>query len=379
MNDSIGTSVRIASAVAMATIMSHGPIAWAGWTGSMNGTGYGKASGNVTSSTLKSNAANSAVMNLPSAAIKTTAGYSAGASLPNGASASTYSRIKGQAGYVWTASTVASNGDKTDNSELAGSVTATSRVACTTLEVLLVTIETNSPSCSAGEALYTFTWHWTGTDAGTAQQVKWYEYYGELPTDSDFNGDVGSLPGAELLGQRAQTFGEAPIGCEFECDPVFDETVSRTICATNDPNFVYMVTDGIAVSLPCPLSFAGFLPPIGGADATGGTCTNAVRGFKLGSTIPVKMNLQDCDGLPVVTGDHTIQVSKCDSTAGGEAAIDATPTDAATDGNLFRLTDPATGQWHFNLGTKSLAKGTWKIIVTLADGSVHFVYVDLKR
>jgi hypothetical protein len=104
----------------------------------------------------------------------------------------------------------------------------------------------------------------------------------------------------------------------------------------------------------------------------------AVRGFKLGSTIPVKMRLLDCNGAAVATGNHTIQLSKCDNTPGGAAPIAATPTDAATTGNLFRLTDATSGQWQFNLSTKGLSKGTWKILATLSDGTVHFVYVDLK-
>ena len=380
MKDSIGQCARVISVVAMAMVLDCGQMAWAGWTGSMNGSGYGMASANVTSSTSNSNTANSIIMTGPSAAIKPTSGYNGAAALPSGASTKTYSRIKGQAGYVWQASTVANNGDKTDNGQLTGYVTATSRQASTTLEVQLVNIETNSPSCSNGLALYTFQWHWSGTDAGTAQQVKFYEYDSVLP--NDFNGDISTVRGSRPLLQYP-IVGSVPQFCEGPCPTNFDEIVTASFCAPNDPNVVYMLTDGIAVSLslPCSLSFTGFLPPIGGADATGGNCSTAARGFKLGSTIPVKMILVDCDGVPVITGDHKITVIKCDGQTGSETAIDATPTDAATTGNLFRLTDATTGEWHFNLGTKltGMTKGTWKIIVTLSDGSVHYAYVDLKR
>jgi len=372
MKNAVTRYRMIGFAVAVGIMIGPGQLAWAGWTGSMNGAGFGKASANVTSSTSKSNAANSAVMTTPSAAIKPTAGFSGSAPLPSGASASTFSRIKGLAGYVWQATTAASNGDKTDNSQLTYYVTPTSRLATTTLDVLSVTTETNG--CGDGQALYTFIWHWTGSDAGTAQQVKFYEFDGELPTNTDFNADVGSLSNAVLL--AGPVIGAVFTDCDGPCPTNFDEEITHGFCGPADSNKVYMVTDGIAVSLPCPLSFSGFLPPIGGADATGGSCSSAVRGFKLGSTIPVKMNLLNCDGLPVSTGDHMIQVSKCDNSTGGETPIDASPTDAATTGNLFRLTAP--GQWQFNLSTKGVSKGTWKIIVTLSDGSVHSVYVDLK-
>jgi hypothetical protein len=365
-------------AVAVGIMIGHGQSAWAGWTGSMNGAGFGKASANVTSSTAKSNTANSAVMTKPSAAIKPTTGFSGSAPLPSGASTSTFSRIKGLAGYVWQASTLASNGDKTDNSQLTGYVTPTSRGATTTLEVLSVSTDTNACG-GAGQALYTFIWHWSGSDAGTAQQVKFYEFDGALPTDSNSwaNADVGSLPGAAPLGD---TFIGNVNNAECElCPTSFDAVVTNSFCATADSNKVYMVTDAIAVSLPCPLSFTGFLPPIGGADATGGNCTSAVRGFKSGSTIPVKMNLRTCDGVPVTTGNHTISVVKCDNQVGTETAI-VTSTDKATTGNLFRLTSASAGQWQFNLSTKNagMSRGTWQIIATLSDGSVHSVYVDLK-
>jgi hypothetical protein len=55
-----------------------------------------------------------------------------------------------------------------------------------------------------------------------------------------------------------------------------------------------------------------------------------------------------------------------------------TPTDAATTGNEFRLTDAAAGAWQFNLSTKSLSKGVWQIKATLSDGSTHMAFIELK-
>lgn len=128
----------------------------------------------------------------------------------------------------------------------------------------------------------------------------------------------------------------------------------------------------------CSIGFAGFHAPIGGADATGGTYADPVRAFKLKSTVPVKMTLTACDGQPLTTGIHTIQVIKYSSVTTSDPAIDATPTDAATMGNEFRLTDAATGAWHFNLSTKSLSRGIWQIKATLSDGSMHTAFIELK-
>lgn len=124
------------------------------------------------------------------------------------------------------------------------------------------------------------------------------------------------------------------------------------------------------------LWFAGFLPPIGGADATGGTFDNPVRTFKMGSTIPVKLTV-GCDGSPILTGIHRLQVIKYsnDTTAGDP--IDASPQDAATTGNQFRWVD---SQWQFNLDTKAtgMSVGKWQIVATLSDDSQHSAWIQLK-
>ena len=90
------------------------------------------------------------------------------------------------------------------------------------------------------------------------------------------------------------------------------------------------------------------------------------------------MTLTDCNGQPLTTGVHTIQVTKFSSATTPVLAIDATPTDAATTGNEFRLTDAATSEWQFNLSTKSLSRGIWQIKATLSDGSTHTAFIDLK-
>ena len=125
-----------------------------------------------------------------------------------------------------------------------------------------------------------------------------------------------------------------------------------------------------------PLGFAGFLAPIGGADATGGSFADPLRTFKLKSTIPVKFTAS-CGGSPALTGLHTLQAIKWSSQTDSDPAIDATPTDAATIGNQFRLVG---SEWHFNLDTKAtgLSAGIWQLIATLSDGSQHTVWIQLK-
>ncbi len=126
-----------------------------------------------------------------------------------------------------------------------------------------------------------------------------------------------------------------------------------------------------------PLTFVGFLPPIGGSvtNGNGGSYADPVRAYKLNSTIPVKFTLTN-NGAPWLTGIHTLQAAKFSNATTSEQAIDVTPTDAATAGNQFRLTG---GEWHFNLSTKGLSAGTWKLIATLADGTQHEVWIAIKK
>jgi hypothetical protein len=145
-------------------------------------------------------------------------------------------------------------------------------------------------------------------------------------------------------------------------------------------NYTFTYVDGTVTVLTACSAFNGFLAPIGGAveNLNGGSFANPVRAFKLNSTIPVKFSAI-CFGAPLTTGIHTLQAIKYSNSTTGDSPIDATPTDSATIGNQFRLTD---GQWHFNLNTKSLGgsgQGIWLLKATLFDGSTYTVWVEIKK
>ena len=139
------------------------------------------------------------------------------------------------------------------------------------------------------------------------------------------------------------------------------------------------VGDNLTILTACSV-FNGFLSPIGGAveTANGGSFNDPVRAFKLNSTIPVKFNAI-CFGTPLVTGIHTLQAIKYSNATDSDPPIDATPTDAATTGNQFRLTGT---EWHFNLSTKGLGgngQGIYLLKATLFDGSSYSVWVSIKK
>jgi len=139
------------------------------------------------------------------------------------------------------------------------------------------------------------------------------------------------------------------------------------------------IGDNLTILTACSV-FNGFLSPIGGAVEfnTGGSFADPVRAFKLNSTIPVKFTAI-CFGAPLTTGSHTLTVQKFSSNVDSDPAIDATPTDAVTTGNQFRLTGT---EWHYNLNTKALggnANGTYLFKATLFDGSSYSVWVSIKK
>ncbi len=145
-------------------------------------------------------------------------------------------------------------------------------------------------------------------------------------------------------------------------------------------NYTIAYVEGtVTVGTACS-AFNGFLPPIGGAveSLTGGNFANPLRSFKLNSTIPVKFNAI-CFGAPLTTGVHTLQAIKYSSATLAGDPIDATPTDSASNGNQFRLTD---GEWHYNLNTKGFGangQGVWLLKATLFDGSTYSVWVSIKK
>jgi uncharacterized repeat protein (TIGR03803 family) len=149
-----------------------------------------------------------------------------------------------------------------------------------------------------------------------------------------------------------------------------------TFSDTSTPKITELHGTFFAVGMPLPISFNGFLSPIGGADAAGGNSGNPLRTFKMGSTIPVKFTAA-LNGSPVIAGIHRLQAVKYSSATTSGTPIDATPQGSATTGNQFRFSD---GQWQFNLDTKGtgLSVGVWQLIATLSDASTHNVWIQLK-
>ena len=113
-------------------------------------------------------------------------------------------------------------------------------------------------------------------------------------------------------------------------------------------------------------SFGGILQPI---NADGSSI------FKLGSTVQVKFQLRDAAGNFVTNAVAKLYLTKIDDAVEG-SDLEAVSTSAATTGNLFRYAD---NQYIFNLGTKSLTAGTWRLNIVLDDGTSRYVDISLRK
>lgn len=90
--------------------------------------------------------------------------------------------------------------------------------------------------------------------------------------------------------------------------------------------------------------------------------TGARSAFKLGSTVPVKIGVTGCDGHVVGSLAPAVSVVKLDGTPDG-TEMEPTSTASPTTGTTMRF-DSAGSQYIYNLGTKSLSTGDWKVKIT---------------
>jgi len=108
--------------------------------------------------------------------------------------------------------------------------------------------------------------------------------------------------------------------------------------------------------------FGGFRPPIVDNDGNG----IADKAFKVNRVIPIKFQLYRLDGSIVTDVDIAPPILELDYLGydGSQVPdeIDATPAGEANEGVLFRF-DPVSGQWIFNLSTKNLAAGFYRILI----------------
>lgn len=132
-------------------------------------------------------------------------------------------------------------------------------------------------------------------------------------------------------------------------------------------------------SAPGEVSFlyntSGILQPVTGSQGS----------FKIGSTIPVKLQVTDCNGDPVSGLPLTIYLEKLDNTA--ITANELVSTSAADSGTTMRFTGAPDNLYIFNMSTKrsqfnlgeDLTTGTYHIWITDVGIATADAYFDAMK
>lgn len=240
----------IAYGVGIAILFAHIEPSQGGWTGGMNGSGYGWAGVNVTSSIGTNKAVRTVQLLNPSAAMAPATGFVTNATLPTGSSTNTVARIKGSAGYVWKANTVGSNGDKTDNEEIEQRVVIRPAI-CTSLAM---ESEIGSFDPQTGSGLLTV--RTVGT-AGTALLLRGYEIgdFNNVPADDPETPQDESLIYVKTHGSlkfENLVVGPFEYGYNGQCELIIPFTVEG-----GNLDNLFFVSDGMAKGSPMTIACPG--------------------------------------------------------------------------------------------------------------------------
>ncbi|MBA2715194.1 MAG: hypothetical protein H0U55_16795 [Rubrobacteraceae bacterium] len=113
------------------------------------------------------------------------------------------------------------------------------------------------------------------------------------------------------------------------------------------------------------------LPPV---NDVGSATDDGMSAYKYGSrgVIPARFRAK-CDDDPVDTQAEadahpmTLTLTRLGATTAQDIVVESTETGSANTGNLFRF-DDAVDQYVYNVGVKGLAKGTYRITISEANG-----------
>ena len=240
-------SGKAAFAIAMAITLNQVQPAHAGWSGVMNGVGFGWAAVNVTSASGVAKSITSPNVTGPGAAMTTATGYTVSTTLPDGASTNTVARIKGSAGYIWQAKSAGSNGDKTDNLELESRVQI-SPYDCPSLEVETTLVPSSFDGHSGSISVKAL------ATPGTAMWFRGFEYTGDpslLPQDDPSTPQNETIEFLKLHGQlkfESLLVGPFDYASPDRCALVIPFTVE----SGNQDN-LFLASDGVVKSNPLQL------------------------------------------------------------------------------------------------------------------------------
>lgn len=157
--------------------------------------------------------------------------------------------------------------------------------------------------------------------------------------------------------------GTVVAGCDKPSGSVFPLGSTTVTCTATD-KAGNTGTEKFTVAVTA--AWSGVLQPVN---------TDGSSIFKLGSTVPVKFQLTGASA-GITTLQARLYLQKLGSAPAGKE-VEAISTSNATTGNLFRY-DGTSGQYIFNLNTKTLSAGTYQLRIDTGDGVGRNVTISLK-
>ncbi|MCK6546929.1 PxKF domain-containing protein [Myxococcota bacterium] len=155
--------------------------------------------------------------------------------------------------------------------------------------------------------------------------------------------------------------GSVDVSCTPASGSVFAPGTTIVACSATD-GAGNTASGSFAVSVT--YAWGGVLAPIN---------ANGSSVFKAGSTVPVKFTLTGASA-GIATATARLYIAQLSNDVLG-TDLEAVSTANATTGNLFRWDG---GQYIFNLSTKGLSQGTYRLNIDLGDGVLRTVLISLR-
>ncbi len=156
-----------------------------------------------------------------------------------------------------------------------------------------------------------------------------------------------------------------------DCDQFSGQSVVNVAATTGRQSFT-VISNSLEFFLSLFAS-SGFLPPLVNDSAC---ATPPCQTFHFGRVLPVKFQLLNPAGTPIGTATATLSAFQL---GGTPPAVPPTMlgVGAGNPGNQFRF-DPTSNEYVFNLNTRVLSPGVWRLDVHLNDGSTQSVQIGLR-
>jgi hypothetical protein len=156
-----------------------------------------------------------------------------------------------------------------------------------------------------------------------------------------------------------------------DCDQFLGQTVVNVSATTGRQDFT-VISNSLEFFLSQFVS-GGFVSPL----INDSVCTTPpCQTFDFGRVVPVKFQLLNAAGTPTGMATATLTVLQL---AGSPPTLPPTMlgVGAANPGNQFRF-DQSSGQYIFNLNTRVLSPGVWRLDAHISDGSSLSVQIGLQ-